>query len=44
MALGKKGKVSASEWNRRNDLVKRGKASHYIPRYSLKKALKVAGL
>ena len=44
MSRGKKGVRSASDWNRRNSLVKRGKACHYIPRYTLKMALKVAGL
>jgi hypothetical protein len=44
MSRGKKGVRSAQDWNHRNNLVKRGRASHYIPRYTLEEAIIVAGL
>lgn len=42
--MGKKGKESTTNWNRRQHLVMKGRASFYLPRYTLEEAIKKAGL
>jgi hypothetical protein len=44
MSRGRKGFVSRDYYNKRWNMIKAGKASQYMPRFSLEEAIRRAGL